>query len=159
MKKILLALAIALLSGCATLPYSSNVYVGDFSKYTKEGFIISPAYDGFKYDPISVISIEASEGYIVKKDGNASRSGVFGKSKMSGNDADKYNVIGKVIKDKRGKAFVEVGYYEILDAIVKKAKDMGANGILGLKITMGSKTLDGKPYYSLTASGFAVKIK
>lgn len=68
MKKVFLLCLVAILTSCSTMltPYSQNFSMYDFTPYTKEGFIITPAETGFAYQPVGELSVEFVPGY--KKD-------------------------------------------------------------------------------------------
>ncbi|KAA6347858.1 hypothetical protein EZS27_004723 [termite gut metagenome] len=139
MKKILLLTGmVVLFSSCMTANYFEKTSTLDFSKYHKEGFIISPIAEGFQYTPISSISIKfrdgALKGYSRSKEGLSTVVGV----------ADNW-------------FSPSIDY--MLDAIVKEAKKQGADAILNFNAkNVSKKTPLGalETYYEL--SGFAVKL-
>ena len=65
MKKVFLLCLIATLASCSTMltPYSQIFSIYDFTSYTNEGFIITPAETGFAYQPVGNISVEFVPGY------------------------------------------------------------------------------------------------
>lgn len=160
MKKVLLLCLVATLASCSTMltPYSQNFSMYDFTPYTKEGFIITPAETGFTYEPVGELSIEFVPGY---KKGVIKREKPF----ISQNpEADEmYSVKQQPTGDKKGKWFNPSPEY-MLDEFVKYAKAAGANGVLKFKAQANysySHSKYGTTVHlnSYTLSGFAVKIE
>lgn len=136
MKKILLAVIVVLITSCSVPRFYQDVYVNDFRPYTEDGFTISPYHEGYQYESIGLIDIEFTAG---RKDGYVNASYNW----RSSQNGAKY------------KDWYQPDYAYMLDELVKKAKQMGANGILDLKCT---SIYNGKTTVSVI-SGFAVKIK
>jgi len=152
MNKFLLLSIVVLLSSCSTL-YRESTYVLDFTKYSKEGFFISPISDGVKYEPISNLTMEFEPGNLK---GHV-RSELERKNKNKSDDL--FNVV--VYNETGGngsKSYFHPTMEYMLDKFVEEAKSQGATGILNFKaikhIDLRKGTL---LYYDL--SGFAVKIK
>lgn len=137
MKKLfLLALIALLITSCSAARFSQDVYISDFRPYTEDGFTISPYHEGYQYESVGLIDIEFTAG---RKNGYVNPA-YHWRSSISG---AKY------------KDWYQPDYAYMLDELVKKAKQMGANGILDLKCT---SVYNGKTTVSVI-SGFAVKIK
>lgn len=158
MKKIFLLCIAATLASCSTMltPYSQNFSIYDFTPYTKEGFIITPAETGFAYQPVGDISVEFVPGY---KKGIIEKKPFISESPVT----DEMYSVTQPVGDKKGKWFNPSPEY-MLDEFVKYAKAAGANGILKFK-AQANYTYSPSKYgttvhlNSYTLSGFAVKIE
>ena len=159
MKKVFLLCLVAILTSCSTMlpPYSQNFSMYDFTSYTNEGFIITPAETGFAYQPVGELSVEFVPGYkkdIIKRE----------KPFISQNpETDEMYSVKQPTGDKKGKWFNPSPEY-MLDEFVKYAKAAGANGILRFKAQANYSYSHSK--YGTTVhlnsyilSGFAVKIE
>lgn len=155
MKKFLLIAIVALsLSACAPL-YNQKAWVGDFRKYTEENFTISTLSTGFQYSPIGAVEIKFYDGY-VKKDGVKEKapSTMAKDDPIYGNTNFKYTLYSKKKYD-----YFSPSYDYMLSELVAQAKELGATGILDLKIypTVIKRKYGSTTFY--TASGLAVKIQ
>ncbi|NDV81285.1 hypothetical protein [Bacteroides sp. 51] len=135
MKRILLAVLLStVLLSCKSL-YTENVYVFDFTKYVSSGFIISPISEGFKYDPVSNITMEFKSGHL--------------------NGHNRFEGEKKSPLDNKPASWFNPTMDYMLEKLVNEAKKQGANGILNFK---SEGRYNGNEYvYTLT--GFAVNIK
>mgnify|MGYP001518951208 FL=1 len=128
MKKTLLVIATVLFAACAAIP--DYVFIVDYRPYLAEGFrIYSSDAVPFEYDCLADISIDK---YWVRQDSASGTYAVNGERIPSDNDY--------------------ITHDEVLAEFVDRAKAMGANGIIGLRIRFDRRT----GYYNIT--GTAVKI-
>lgn len=151
MKKLLLLIITTMcLSSCTMglYQYSEQSFVGDFKRYIVNDFVVSVTATGYTYTPVADISIDFNLG---QYDINSAKSRDFVK---------KYNItdVGKIMD---GKFYPSYDY--MLAALVDKAKQLGATGLLNFKITPFYKSVSSAyANYSYleryTASGFAVSI-
>lgn len=143
MKKILFILPLLLLTSCLTTsvvqkPYQVKSVAIDYSKYTQNGFFIteSPSVS-FDYTPIGSVTVEISSGYEVLEE----------------------------TKDANGRPQIKYGelktpsIYDALDELQKKCREMGANGVLNLKVSIGTITVQSiAGAYGTTNNTEAVKV-
>lgn len=130
MKKTLFTLfAIITLSSCAPSFYQ-KAYVCDFSKYTEEGFIVSPVATGYdNYKPLGTVCLYFQSGV---------RQGYEGKKEG----------------DNWYKNWFQVSQPYMLDELVKEAKKLGGNGILNFRTYYDVINKQG----FWIAEGFAVQV-
>ena len=129
MKKIAILLTSILMMSCASLltPYSQSFTIYDFTKYTEEGFIISPAASGFEYQPVGEIAVEFTPGY---QKGHVER---FRSTHRTARNLTTYTLFSrKPTSDRKGSWFNPSPDY-MLEELVKYAKAAGADGILNFK--------------------------
>lgn len=138
MKKIIVSLlAMLILCSCASNKYMQTTYWADYSKYSKEGFTISPSSSGFTYESIGELEIVFKCGV---KDGYT---------------------------DPNIKTYTSHMFYPNIDYIVKEAvkeaKSKGANAILNFKIEpqyqYSASFYFDRRYIGAVVTGFAVKLK
>jgi len=112
-----------------------TTYWADYSKYSKEGFTISPSSSGFTYESIGELEIVFKCGV---KDGYTDPNIKTYTSHMF---------------------FPDIDY--IVKETVKEAKSKGANAILNFKIEPQYQynSYFGRRYIGAVATGFAVKLK
>lgn len=131
MKRILLLLlSTALFASCGVIypPYSSQTYSFDYSKYTGYGFFITESSSvSFDYDPVASV---------VSKETSGTTKTVTSNNKIK--DGFKVATAG-----------------EALNSLVTESIRLGADGIIGLKVSDISTTV--QPIW--TASGMAIKRK
>ena len=158
MKKIAILLTSILMMSCASLltPYSQSFAIYDFTKYTEEGFIISPAASGFEYQPVGEIAVEFTPGY---QKGQIETSPI---NTQNSRGFDDIYSSRKPTSDRKGSWFDPSPDY-MLDELVKYAKAAGADGILNFKAVANytyevSKSGSRRILNSYSLSGFAVKI-
>lgn len=128
MKKILLSLLfVATMTSCSVLPkypYVQNAVVLDYSEYTNKGFFMTEANSvSFGYKALGSVSAKVQSGYEVI--GETIRKAV--KDDIYGNSEDKRKV--KYGKYKR--AYSD----DALKVLYEKAKEIGANGLINIKIS------------------------
>ena len=136
MKKVLLLAVVVLLTSCGGVKFLQETYVNDFSDHTKNGFVISPYHEGYTYESVGLVEIKFQPG---RKKGYINP--LYHPRQWTGIPR---------------KDWFNPDYNYMLDELVKKAKEMGANGILDLKTT--TKVYNPR-VTEITFSGFAVKIK
>lgn len=118
MKRIILfAVAVACIAGCSVMkptPRIESAYLMDFRPYSSADFFLSPdPYNG-DFEPIGEIRIEISPALMKPVSGSQYEDSVYSQGK---------SVIPEVVPMK-----------DLLEAIVSKALDLGANGIANLEI-------------------------
>jgi len=125
-----------------------NVFYSDYSKYAKEGFMITPDMYTGKYEACGEISIDVFPGELLKEevDKRDEKEAIYSPS------TNKYIVKENISND------------ELIKMAVDKAKEVGANALVNFKCLNVSYT-----YYSTTlnmvvtsfshfeVSGFAIK--
>lgn len=135
--------------------YSQKAWVGDFRKYTEENFVISTLSTGFQYSPIGEIEITFHAGYVKKDQVKEKAPSTMAKDDpIYGNT----NFKGTFYSNKKYDYF-SPSYDHMLSELVAQAKELGATGILDLKIypTVIKSKYGSTTFY--TASGLAVKIQ
>lgn len=142
---ILLFLAfIALLSSCTTHYICVTSYM-DYSKYADEGFFITEASTvPFSYTPVGSMTVSEFSG----KDENYTP--IESTDTKSNKEFD--NLYGSVVP--KPNHWREATAKTALAAIVERAKTLGANGIMGIRIETVYKKDDVIGY---TVSGMLIK--
>lgn len=131
MKNLIYFFLIILLASCKTyLPASKITYSFDFTQF-KDFYISNAPTADFKYEPIGLVSSVVRSGYNGNFDGYS-------------HSAKSY----KFVKYYGGDAVVE---------LYNKAKEIGATGILNLKIEYLNDTSGLGIYSGWSASGMAIK--
>ena len=93
----------------------------DFRKFTSEGFFLSP-------DPYTREFTPCGELFIVVHPADIKSTGINKDKSLDDSVYDSSNPIGSVIKER-------ISSEELLELIVSKAKEVGANGIANFKCT------------------------
>ena len=118
-------------------------YVFDFREYTQSGFFLSPSPYVGTFDPVGEIIIYVLPAKVKNTEIHDYEIGtLFGKPK-AGSEFKTTIISEKISKD------------ELLTILVEEAKSLGADGIVNLSISDGTRIIEGKSYYIL--SGFAIK--
>lgn len=134
MKNEILLFAVALFLTSCAIQYQESCKVLDFRPYLAEGFVISPAdYMNKSYQCLANISLEVVPG---KKISYVKVSTPTGKGMVDKEYRTNYNPTPD----------------ELLEKLVKYAKEFGGNGILGLQTKMTNNPV----VYEL--SGVVIKI-
>lgn len=136
MKKILVITTIIVLAvfstGCSVVPkYSQVTHFSDYRKYQEQGFTISPNSSGFVYESIGEIEMKFVDG---KRDGYTNPDNLYSAG---------------------GIHYYKHTYDVMVDEMVNKAKELGANALLNFSISPAS----GPGYVGYIATGFAVNLK
>jgi hypothetical protein len=142
---IITSLMIVLLGSCAIqlpIPLKTSTYL-DFTKYPDFYITQSQSLD-FKYKPIGLITSTVISGY-KRKQTEAENMVVNDQKYFAVNSTMDHDFIGMTAKD-------------AVDLIYEKAKAMGANGIIGIKIDYIPSGTPGFSTYGFTASGMAIEI-
>lgn len=115
--------------------YASSSHV-DYRPYSEKGFFITEANSvSFEYTPISsVLAITRS---------------VYSTNELIAKSIDK--------KD-RDNSFVEASAQDALEELYKKAKDLGANGIVNLKITSFTETGTSDVGHNINLVGYSASV-
>ena len=149
----LIVLGALALQGCAMYPkYSETVYFADYRPYTAEGFTISPSSSGFPYESIGSLEIVFVPG-TVKRNSNT-----LEKELQSGDKA-----WYELSDGDYGVTIYTPSYDLMVEKMVRKAKEMGADALLNFRILPQIEMVrSGGAFYEHTkayvASGFAVKL-
>lgn len=149
----LIVLGALALQGCAMYPkYSETVYFADYRPYTAEGFTISPSSSGFTYESIGSLEIVFVPG-TVKRNSNT-----LEKELQSGDKA-----WYELSDGDYGVTIYTPSYDLMVEKMVRKAKEMGADALLNFRILPQIEMVrSGGAFYEHTkacvASGFAVKL-
>ncbi len=143
---ILAVMAITAISftGCGTIkvPYRVLSHAVDYGRYYDENFFISESNSvSFEYEPAGTILVSIQPGYEVLGERNG------------------YTQYGKDRK--------LVSEYDVLDQVKQECEQIGANGIINLKISYGNMATslsqwDGTTTESattITVTGMAIKRK
>lgn len=136
MKKFLLGLlTVGFLSGCASfqtddIESKTTVAVLDFTKYSKEGFFITPEPYSGEYKTLGIVNSSIESGAHLEE--------------YTKEDPD----TGETVKTK--KWVVEpVDIYSLLDAVYQKAVKIGGDAIMNFRyqITSTTMTVQYEPYH------------
>ena len=115
---ILLAIVVVCIAGCSVLrptPRSESAYLMDFRPYSSADFFLSPdPYNG-TFEPIGEIRVEITPALVKPGTGSKYEDSVYSQGK---------SIVPEVVPME-----------DMLEAIVSKALDLGANGIANLEIT------------------------
>ncbi len=120
------SICLLFLSGCSIVPkypYLETAVVLDYSEYTKNGFFMTEANSvGFDYEAIGSVSAKVQSGYEVLRE-NLREVGddVYGKSTVK--RSVKYGNYKQAYSD------------TAIEVLYNKAKDIGANGLINIKVT------------------------
>lgn len=155
MKKLLLLSLFILTYGCTPKMYVEKTAIGDFRKYTEENFVVSPISTGYNYDPVAEIEINFYPGNRKKDNAKIEKIKPAVEDPIYGTTAP----ASPMFVNTKNYEWFDPSYDYIVSQLVTKAKELGANGILEVKIT--DVTTNSK-YSEITrykATGFAVKIK
>lgn len=151
MKKIIfIATLVSLLVSCGI---SKKAYIRestfiDFSEYTRKGFFLTESNSvNFNYEPISSITALVESGYeVLNREGVTSSDAVYG-----------------TFSTTRYGEYIRANAQDALDELYHSAIEMGADGIINLKIqftplriSSDGKVLSWESYY---VSGMAIKRK
>lgn len=149
MRKTILFLsliAVITLSSCTIkYPAVALTHSIDYSKHMSNGFFLTESNSvSFDYSPVGSVNVVLQDGWEVTQ----------------GKKNEGYYTQEEYSKLKLGK-YVYATYDDTLDLLVKKAKSMGADGIIGLRLHYISPSIDKNGYRvgpgKITASGMAVK--
>lgn len=151
MKKILaFTFLTLLLFSCGPIKYPYRQYSSaiDFSDVTRSGFFITESNSvSFPYDPIGSVSAVAESGYEVIK----------GAKEQTQDDIYSFDELSKMKFGKYKFAQPE----DVISELISSAKELGANGIINLKITYTPATYANNGIIispsSYVASGMAIK--
>ena len=146
MKKLLLITLVAALSSCSTAKYAMTVgaNVLDYSKYSESGFFITESNALSKeYTPVASIMFEYRSGYEVLKP----------EEKITDKRGYVYTTKAAVYG-----SYKKVSQEDAIDAMVVMAKEIGANGIINLKLTVLGSSI-GRNDSGFSVSGMAIKIE
>ncbi|MDX3913813.1 MAG: membrane lipoprotein lipid attachment site-containing protein [Pseudosphingobacterium sp.] len=157
MKRILFALTgVSLLSACSIYQQPAIYEASgiDYSKYSSNGFFISESNSvSFDYVPISSVSATVADGYVQK-----SIDGLQRKSNQKKDNV--YSDKSPVNSERFSKGeYVEFTVSDAVELLYKRSTDLGANGIINLKIRRVSG-YDKKGYWKgigYEATGMAIK--
>lgn len=126
-KYLLLLIAFPLLIGCVSVPkypYIKTSSVIDYSEFAKRGFFITEANSvSFDYTALGSVSSKVSGGYEV----------ISETRRMDMKD-DVYSQTKSGAKIKYGK-YIPAYIEDALDAIHNQSIEIGANGVINLRIT------------------------
>lgn len=131
--------------------YEVSAYHLDLSKYAKDGIFISPEPYTGKFTPVAIVDISVTDGYteeyapVIKRKDDPNR-------KVQTDDIYSSNVPNEK------KSNYEIAYppykkfniNDLMDESVKKLKELGANGLVSIKIEQRNK--------GLRLTGFAILI-
>ncbi len=143
MKKLILLLFPILLIGCASIKpvYEVKTYIIDYSGYVENGFFITESpFVSFEYSPVASIEVKVEDGYQTREV-VAAPNGYY---------SNHYDHIK------------EANVYDALDELQNKCKELGANGLMNLKLNVNYKDFpqnSGKVITQtiITVSGMAIK--
>lgn len=124
-------------------PYIISNHTIDFSSYSKEGFFITESNSvSFEYEPIGSIITEVYSGY------NAEEIKI----------KEENEIYGEITKTIKKGVYVKASPDDAIYFLIEQAKELGANGIINLKIQPVSSKNEYKiiGYY---VTGMAIKKK
>lgn len=141
MKNLLIVLSAFVLTSCTVaFPVVRSSSFVDFTKY--DGFYLSQApTTDFKFVPLGIVSSFVKSG---------DEKGVKNKTEYSDGYAASTNNLD----------YVAMTAKDAIDVMYKKAKDMGATGILNVQINYIPSTISNMPqYFGYSVSGMAIKME
>lgn len=136
MNKLIIVVLSIILTSCTVIKSIRTASFIDFTKY--EGFYLSqsPTAD-FKYTPLGLVTSYVKSG----------------SERRTGNEKRQYDS-GFEIGGGGNYIYVPVKAQDAVDMLYKKAKEMGATGILNIQVTY---LPDASIYFGYSASGMAIK--
>lgn len=137
-----------MLSSCAVVrkPTSLSITVINYSKYSDDGFFITESNSvSFDYKAIGSLISSYQSGFEVKKNESV---GTPKKTKWYDDPVE---------VPKTTNVFIGATPEKAVDELVRKAKEIGANGVINLKVDLVTSSPVGSPYYSYQATGMAIK--
>ena len=146
--------AILFITGCASSKpalYERSLTGLDFSKYSRDGFLVTPG-DAFKeYTSLSILRAVCYDGYILKETPDNKKSDIW-----KGEDAN----YGELPSSSNMKDYEYKGckLSELLDYMVEQARKNGADGIVRLEIKEVSRIspVSGENQDGILITGLAV---
>jgi hypothetical protein len=116
------------ITSCTTTKYySKNTYLLDFRPYADQGFLMSTTTIGESYKALGDIMIECESGYTTK-DGKSPNQ-----IDNPGVGSDE-NPIYSSYTIKKGK-YKQWEVQEVLDLLYDEAKEIGADGVINIRLT------------------------
>lgn len=140
---------------------TSASYV-DYEPYVDRGFFISESNSvSFEYTPISSLMALSVSGYETIRAEPIKKDNISDDGKKKFKD-DVYSLDRPLEGVKLSGNFVQVSPQDVLDELYRKAVEMGANGIINLKVVSSNDfgyNLKGEliPLIGYSASGMAIK--
>jgi len=119
-----------LVSGCTSFKpalYERSLTGLDFSKYSKDGFLVTTGDFHKDYKSLSILRVNCYDGYIKREAPDSKESDIWKEDDLYGEIPTSFN--------KRDYEFRSCKLSEILDYMVESAGKIGANGIIKLEIT------------------------
>lgn len=139
----------------ASVPRQERLFGIDFSKYSNQGFFITPEKYNGEYESVGLLSYE----YLP--------SGEYLTGGMSDVRNSSYNP-----NDKNSSYFLPVKYWhfekinveQVMDSVFKICKNMGADALVNFEIMeksddIGANSLNPSTRFGYTITGFAIKRK
>lgn len=142
MKKLFFVLAVVILASCQTSSrfYKTETYFTDFRPFAEKGFLMTTQPITDKYTSIGEVSFQCKAGYDPEK-----------RKKAVTGDEMYYTPTAKIPPK-------QCDVNDVLNQIYIKAKELGANGIVQLRIEYNEETNKLHYFSDITVTGLAVKI-
>ncbi len=123
-------LLLFLISGCSSFKpalYERSVTGLDFSKYSKDGFLVTTGDFLKEYKSLSILRTTCYDGYIKREAPNGKETDIWKGDDLYGELPKSFN--------KRDYEYRSCKLSELLDYMVESAVKIGGNGIIKLEIT------------------------
>lgn len=130
--KIIIAifLLISLVAGCKSFKpalYERSLTGLDFSKYSKDGFLVTTGDFHKEYKSLSILRATCYDGYIKREAPDSKETDIWKEDDLYGELPTSFN--------KRDYEYRSCKLSDLLDYMVESAGKIGGNGIIKLEIT------------------------
>lgn len=142
-----------LASGCSSFKpvlYERSQTGLDFSKYSKNGFLVTTGDFHKDYKSLSIMRVTCYDGYIKKEAPGSNETDIWKEDDLYGEIPTSFN--------KRDYEYRSCKLSEILDYMVESAGKIGANGIIKLEITpvKQNSPVNGQVQNGILITGLAI---
>jgi len=158
LKNVISLVFLLLVTSCTPFKpalYERSVSGLDFSKYQKDGFLITTGDYGQKYQAVSIIRVTCFDGYRKKESENSKQADIWI------NEDPLYTEKGTTLFRKKDYEYKSCKLSEQLDYMVENAVRLNANGIMNLEITPINQIspVNGKEQNGILIKGLAIRIE
>jgi hypothetical protein len=153
--KALLVISISVLffNGCTSFKpalYERSLTGLDFSKYSKDGFLVTTGDFHKDYKSLSILRVSCYDGYLKKAAPGSKETDIWKEDDLYGELPKSYN--------KRDYEYKSCKLSELLDYMVEQGVRIGANGIIKLEITpvKQNSPVNGQVQNGILITGLAI---